>query len=77
MKDLKTFILEYKERIKKSFDYEAIKSSIENCKPKFFGNNVCMNLLWTPQIYFIYDKGWAAGEPDKEFFHGKTIRISN
>lgn len=74
MKDIKTFILEYKSRVKKSFDYRAIKQAIESCKPKYFGNNVCMNLLWTPQIYFNYEKGWSAGKPDKEFFHGKDYK---
>lgn len=74
MKDLKQFILEYKKRIKKSFDYRVIKQTIESCKPKFFGNEVYINLLWTPQIYFQYDKGWSAGKPDKKSFHGKDYK---
>ena len=74
MKNLTQYILEYKSRVKKSFDYAAIKSAIENCKPKFFGNNVCMNLLWTPQIYFKYEKGWSTDKPNKELFHGKDYK---
>lgn len=63
MKNITQYILEYKARVKKSFDYKAIKSAIENCKPKFFGNEVFMELLWTPQIYFNYNNGWSAGKP--------------
>lgn len=74
MKDLKQFILEYKKRIKNSFDYVEIRKTIESCKPTFWGKLVDIEALWTPQIYFIYDKGWAAGEPDKEFFHGKDYK---
>jgi len=74
MKDLKQFILEYKARIKKSFDYKTIKQTIESCKPSFFGKSVSMAILWTPQIYFNYDKGWSTGKPNKELFHGKDYK---
>jgi len=64
--------LKYNERVKKTFNYEKIKSAIETCKPKFFGNNVCIDLLWTPQIYFDYANGWAAGKPNKKNFNGSN-----
>ena len=66
MKSLSQYILEYKERKVKSFDYKLLKEKIENCKPKFFGNSVFIDILWTPEIYFNNDKGWSAGEPNKE-----------
>ena len=63
MKDLKQFILEFKERKVKSFDYKLLKDKIENCKPKFFGNSVFIDILWAPEIYFHYSNGWSADKP--------------
>lgn len=75
MKQLIQYLLEYKERKTKSFDYNLLKERIEKekNKPKFMGNWSCMPILWIPQIYFIYDKGWSAGEPNKDpkWFGGK------
>jgi len=75
MKQLIQYLLEYKERKTKSFDYNLLKERIEKekNKPKFMGNWGYIDILWTPQIYFIYDKGWSAGEPNKDpkWFGGK------
>lgn len=74
MKSIGEYIVEYKERKKKAFDYIGIRNKIVSCKPTFWGKVVDIEALWTPQIYFVYDKGWSAGEPDKEFFHGKDYK---
>ena len=76
MKQLLDYILEYKQRVKNSFDYDAIRSAIENCKPTFFGKCVDMTLLWTPQIYFDYNNGWAAGKPADDKFKKKYNKIT-
>lgn len=70
MKSIIEYILEYKERRTTGFNYEKIESAIKNCKPKLIGNNVCLDILWTPQIYFDYGNGWSAGKPS-DSFHGK------
>lgn len=74
MKNLFQYILEFKERVKTTFDYESIKEQIQNCKPTFFGKCVTIEALWKPQIYFVYDKGWSAGKPNKEFHNGKDYK---
>ena len=72
MKSITEYILEYKERRTTGFNYEKIESTIKNCKPKFLGNTVCLDILWVPQIYFNYDNGWSAGKPDNEFHKAKN-----
>ena len=66
MKTLVQYITEYKQRVKSSFDYDAIKNQIMNCKPKYMGNHVFIDVLWTPEIYFDYHNGWSAGAPRKD-----------
>ena len=63
MKSIWEYIVEYKERKKKSFDYVDIRNKIVSCKPTFWGKVVNIRALWTPQIYFEYSGGWSAGEP--------------
>lgn len=76
MKDIVQYILEYKYRKVKSFDYKLLKERIEKeiNKPKFLGKWSCIPILWTPQIYFIYgrDDCWSAGKPDNEFHDNKN-----
>lgn len=73
MKNLTEYILEFKQRKTKTFDYWKIEKAIKECKPTFLGKNVCIDILWAPQIYFIYDKGWCAGKPndDPNWSNGK------
>lgn len=63
MKDITQFILEFKSRRTKGFDYLGIKKAIQGCKPSFFGKNVFLDILWTPEIYFNYSNGRAYSKP--------------
>lgn len=63
MKDITQFILEFKSRRTKVFNYSAIKKAIKECKPSFFGKNVFIDILWTPEIHFNYDNGWTSNKP--------------
>lgn len=66
MKSLNQYILEYKQRVQTQFDYDKIKDAIQNCKPKFFGNYVSLDILFTPEIYFVYKGGaWSIGKPSE------------
>lgn len=66
MKLLNQYIFEYKQRTQTHFDYDKIKDAIQNCKPKFFGNHVSLDILFTPEIYFIYaGGGWSTGKPSE------------
>ena len=66
MKSLNQYILEYKQRTQTHFDYDKIKDAIQNCKPKFFGNHVSLDILFTPEIYFVYKGGaWSVGKPSE------------
>lgn len=80
MKQLLNFILEYKERRTKGFNYAKIEETIKKCKPSFFGNAAWIEILWTPQIYFNYDKGWSAGKPSEsqggKKYNGITLGTS-
>lgn len=71
MKSITEYILEYKQRRTTGFNYTKIEQAIKNCKPKLLGNNVCIDILWTPEIYFNYNGGWSAGKPDDAFHGGK------
>ena len=45
--------MNYKKRVKRTFDYERIKSEIENAKDGvLFGEWTYMNILWVPEIKF-------------------------
>jgi len=63
MKDITQFILEFKSRRTKGFNYSEIKKAIQGCKPSFFGKNVFLDILWRPEIYFNYSNGRAYGKP--------------
>lgn len=63
MKDITQYILEFKTRRTKGFDYWKIENTIKGCKPSFMGKNVCLDILWTPEIYFNYNDGWSANKP--------------
>jgi len=60
MKDLTQYILEFKERRTKGFNYSLIEKTIKGCKPSFWGEAVCFDILWIPQIYFNYNDGWRS-----------------
>jgi len=77
MKTLTEFILEYRERRNKSFDYVKIKNAIKNCKPSFFGKNVCLDILWRPEIRFSKDGGWKINKKSKSYeYKGITLSES-
>jgi len=73
MRNLKDFILEYKERHNNSFDYEGIKNVIQNCKPSFFGKNVCLDILWRPEIIFSKENGWEQNKKTKLYKYNGII----
>lgn len=78
MKSIIEYILEYKERRTKGFNYEKIESAIKNCKPKFLGNNACIDILWTPEIYFNYNNGWSTlSEHDGRKYNGISLRANS
>jgi len=76
MKSLSQYILEYKERKIKSFDYALLKEKIEGCKPKFFGNSVFIDILWTPEIHFNHADGWSAGKPNEKGYKDISLASS-
>ena len=75
MKDLRNYILEYKQREIKSFDYKKIEDTIKSLQSSFFGKELAMGILWRPEIHFDYsDGGWSSGKPDDDFHGGKHYK---
>ena len=63
MKDITQYILEFKARRTKGFNYSLIEKTIKGCKPSLLGKNVFLDILWTPEIHFNYNNGWSADKP--------------
>lgn len=65
--------MNYKGRIKKSFDYEKIKSEIAENVERASGSWSFVCILWAPEVGFIGD-GWSSvGYPLKDKYKAEAI----